>query len=122
MKALFTALIITLPFCLFGQDLAGTYTTTMKMDDGQKVAMTIEIMENGNFSVDNNGDGQMDVYAKYTLEDDVVTIWTVSGDDCRDKGSYHIEIDEKSFKVKVRNDPCSGRIPPGGEATWKRKS
>ena len=121
MKSIICAIMLSTPLLLYSQDLAGTYTTKFTLDDGQKVEMTIEIMENGNYSVDNNGDGQMDVFAKYILEEDQVTIWSVSGDDCRDKGTYEIDITDNAFTVRVKDDPCQGRIPPNGEATWKKK-
>ena len=115
------AITATLPLYGFSQSVAGTYTNDFTMTDGSKVTMTMEVLENGNFSIDQDGDGTMDVYSKYEIEGDMVTIWSVSGSDCSEKGKYKFEVTEKAMMVEVVEDPCESRIPPGGKATWKRK-
>ena len=122
-NVLMIILAISLSISITAQDdsMAGTYMATVATDDGE-ITMTMEIMDNGNYSLDNDGDGIMDVFAKYEVHDDeTVTIWHVSGDDCHDKGKYQIATTDSTISIEVIDDPCDGRIPPDGKLTWTKK-
>ncbi|MBT29048.1 MAG: hypothetical protein CMO01_05235 [Thalassobius sp.] len=127
MKTLKLFLLISFfPTMLFAQsDIVGDWKLEYTDDQGQTVAVQLTISDDGEYTVDFNMDGKLEVMGKYEYEDGKMTIWDTGGDySCGPdkKGVYNITASTNELTMSRVSEDCPDRGNPEGFMTFQKIS
>ncbi len=123
MKTMIASSIFTICMmvCGFSQEISPVGTWTVSTDNGMA---KISFLEDGTYEVDANNDGTIEVYGKYSLEGNQMTVQDTEvseGNSCSadDKGVYKITMEDGKMISEKVSDDCADRHPDE-PLTWTK--
>ncbi|HPI07710.1 MAG TPA: hypothetical protein PLM41_15075 [Saprospiraceae bacterium] len=117
---LLLTLIMLAPLALAAQSPVGMWKLSIPGQDGKMIPLTVNIADNGTYTLDFGGDGVVETKGKYSLDKDKMTVQDTEGADCTAEGVYTIMVDEKTLTMTRVSDGCPNRGGPEGVMKMER--
>lgn len=106
-----------MPLASFAQsDLEGTWAMEWQDDQGNAYTGKVSMAE-GAYTVDLDDDGTVDIYGKYEIDGDEVSIMDEKGEaacEIGKKGVYGFSVEGNTLTMTRKEDACEGRGGPEG--------
>lgn len=84
------------------------------------MTLSVNIQENGTYTLDYGADGTIESKGKYSLDKDQMTIQDTEGSDCNAPGVYSIQVTDKSLIMTRVSEGCANRGGPEGVMKLER--